>query len=316
MALSFSGGNRARSVGLTAAAIATLAGGALVAASASGASSPKPTVCSGSPSKPGVLVGKVTGNVIVKGVCEVDHGSATVDGSLTVRAGGVFGAVFGHNDKTGKGVSDLKVTGDLIVGRGAAAFIGCEAAHSPCNDDSQTAPTLNNKVSIGGSIIANGALAVIAHVTKVGGNVVDNGGGGGVSCSTMPGFFAVIKSPAFSDFEDDSIAGTVTIENLGSCWLGALRDKVGKSFTLSDNKMADPDAIEIGANTIGGNLACSGNTNAVPSSAAVWDTTDISPNVTYPRAFKPNKVKGHRSGQCVKSTPTTMGGPYGAANTF
>ena len=79
--------------------------------------------------------------------------------------------------------------------------------------------------------------------------------------------------------------------------------------------MADPDAIEIGDNTIGGNLACTGNTNAVPRSAAVWDTSDTT-NKLFPRQFKPNKVKGARSGQCLTSTATTAAGANKGAHPF
>jgi hypothetical protein len=134
----------------------------------------------------------------------------------------------------------------------------------------------------------------------------------------MPGIFAVIKSPVFSDYEDDSIGGSITISGLSSCWLGVLRDKITKNFSLTNNAMADPDAMEIGTNTINGNLACSGNTNAVPASAAVWDSHEANPNngSFYPRIAEPNTVKGTRSGQCNMSTPLTMGGPSGAAGTF
>ena len=107
--------------------------GALSTVGSSVASAKKPTttVCKGNPGKPGVLTGKVSGNVVVKGACLVNHGSATVKGSVTVTSNSVFGAISGHNDKTGKGQSNLTVTGNVVVDKGATAFIGCEAAHSP-----------------------------------------------------------------------------------------------------------------------------------------------------------------------------------------
>jgi hypothetical protein len=36
----------------------------------------------------------------------------------------------------------------------------------------------------------------------------------------------------------------------------------------------------------------------------------------YPRANVPNKVSGKRSGQCVRSTPSTLGGPFGPPGSF
>jgi hypothetical protein len=276
------------------------------------------TVCKGTPKKPGVLKGKVAGNVVVRGACEVKDGSATVDGSLTVTPNSVLAAIFGHNDKTHKGHSNLTVTGNVVVKRGATAFLGCEAAHSPCLDDSQTAPTLSNKVTIGGNLKSTGALGVIVHVTKIGGNVTQTGGGGSESCMSMPGIFAVIKSPVFSDYEDDTIGGSISISGLTSCWLGALRDRVAKNFTLNNNAMGDPDAMEIGNNVIVGNLACAGNTNVVPVSSAVWDSHEANPNngSFFPRIAEPNSVKGTRSGQCNMSTPLTQGGPSGAPGSF
>ncbi|MGH2915450.1 MAG: hypothetical protein ACRDMX_10720 [Solirubrobacteraceae bacterium] len=302
--------------------VALVAGGALASAGAGVAaakrSSSNTTICSGSPHHPGVLSGTIAGNVVIKGVCFVDHGSARVKGSLTVTSGSAFGAIFGHNDKTHHGVSNLTVTRNLVVARGAAAFLGCEPKASPCKDDNQKHPTLHNRIRIGGDLQATRALAVIVHVTSVGGNVTQRGGGGGANCSSMPGIFKALKSPVFSDFEDNSIAGNLTIDGVQSCWLGALRDRIGHSFTLKDNGMADPDAIEIGSNRIAGNLACTGNTNAVPISAVVWDSneTNPAPGHLFPRQPDPNKVGGARSGQCVTPPPLAPGQPAGAPNTF
>jgi hypothetical protein len=309
---------RARRTVYVVGVVAALAGGLLGTAGSSLASSrhAKTKICKGSPTKPGQLTGKVAGNVTVKGACEVSHGSATVEGSVRVSAGGVLVAAFGHDDKTGSGHSNLTVKGNLVIGKGGAAILGCEAAHFPCIDDNQMNPTLSNKIKIAGNVTAKGALAVILHVAKVGGNLSQRGGGGGTSCAPpFPGIFSLFMSPQYSDYEDISIHGKLTISTVTSCWLGVLRDHIGKSFQLTRNAMGDPDAIEIGDNHIAGNLACTGNTNVVPISAAVWDTSDIT-DALYPRVLKPNTVKGKRSGQCVRSTPTTMGGAYGAPNTF
>lgn len=308
---------RARRTAYVGAAVAALAGGALVTAGSSFASS-STKVCKGSLKKPGVLSGTVVGNVVVKGGCEVSHGAAKVEGNVTVRPGGVLVAAFAHNVKTHKGHGNLTITGNLTVKKGATAVLGCEAAHFACIDDNQTHPKFANKVKIGGNVTSTGTLGTIIHVTKIGGNVVQNGGGGGASCAGTPGVFGLFKSPQYSDYEDVSIGGTLTISNMSSCWLGVLRVHVAKSFNLNKNTMADPDAMEIGTNVIDGNLACTGNKNLVPASAAVWDSheANASNGSFFPRIAEPNTVKGKRSGQCNKSTPLTMGGKYGKPGTF
>ncbi|MHB1833506.1 MAG: hypothetical protein ACYCXW_00930 [Solirubrobacteraceae bacterium] len=295
---------------LVAAAILVLSAcGALATAGGSFASAMRTTVCEGSVAQPGQLDGTVHGTVIVNGVCDVSHGSAKVDGSVTVSAHGVLNGSFGGDD--------LTVMGSVVLGRGASALLGCEASRFPCtNDPSQSHPTLSNRVTIAGSLTAFKPLGVIVHVARIGGSVSERGGGGATSCSAMPGFFRSIKQPAYSDFEDDSIAGALTLKGIDSCWIGVLRNRIGRSVTVSDTTMADPDAIELGSNRIGGNLACAGNRNLVASSAIVWDTSEVSHSAVFPRRLERNHVRGRRSGQCVRSTPTRAGGPYGAANTF
>lgn len=302
---------RARRTAYACAAAAVLtSGAALATSSASVAATAKPVkVCRGTLKKPGVLVGNVSMNVVVKGGCEVKNGSATVKGSVTVTRGSTLAAVSGQNDKTGKGHSNLTITGSLKVDKGATAVLGCEAAHSPCIDDNQKLPKLNNKISIG-NVLATGALGVVLHVTKIGGTVTQIGGGGGEGCKSMPGVFKLFQSPVFSDYEDDTIGGDLSITGLKSRWLGALRDHVAASLVLEHDKLADPDAIEVGTNKIGGKLACIGNTMA-------WDTVDSNPTgALYPRTLVANEVTGARSGQCVRSTPTTKGGPYGTSGSF
>jgi hypothetical protein len=67
----------------------------------------------------------------------------------------------------------------------------------------------------------------------------------------------------YTDFEDVTVGRNLTVAGIDSCWLGSLRNQVGGSATFAGNKMADPDAMEVNANLIHGNLACFSNLPAV-----------------------------------------------------
>ena len=51
-------------------------------------------------------------------------------------------------------------------------------------------------------------------------------------------------TPAYSDFENNVIKGSLTITGLQSCWFGALRNHIVGSFIYNGNSFADPDANE------------------------------------------------------------------------
>jgi hypothetical protein len=222
-----------------------------------------PFVCSGTPRSPGVLTAGPHPNVIVSGTCVVNSGRAYVHGSVVVTRGSVLLAVFARNAATGRGTSNLNVSGNVLVGRHATLFLGCSAAHSPCIDDpNQKNPTLNSSSTVGGSLISVGALGVVVHSSFIGGSVQQRGGGGGFTCTPI-GVFRQFKSPVFSDYEDNFVGGNLAIAGLHSCWLGALRNHVRHGFLAVSNKMKDPDANELNSNFIRGSMACFGNFPAV-----------------------------------------------------
>jgi hypothetical protein len=226
----------------------------------------------------------------------------TVHGSITVAPGAVLLAAFSNNDVTHSGKSSLTVTGNVVVQAGAAAALGCFASSFACIDDpNMTAPTLDSKVTIDGNVTSTNPLGVLVHDGTIKGNVIETGGGGGLNCKPT-GVFTSFHSPAYSDYEDSSM-GSLTVKNKKGCYLGIYRLHVKHNMTI-DNKLADPDAIEIGTNTISGNLACTGN-------SMVWDTSEIKMGATYPRKRKPNTVHGKRSGQCKLSSPIKKGGKLG-----
>jgi hypothetical protein len=260
--------------------------------------------CSGTSDAPGVLSGTTSSNVVVNGDCEVNAGPAVVRGNLTITPGSALIAAFAMNDVAGSGSSSLTVGGNLTVQSGGTLIMGCLPTSFPCFDDpSADNPTLSSADIVSGNLTENGPLGVIVHDSTIDGNVTENGGGGGISCDPS-GIFSVFDSPVYSDYEDSTVGGSLGVTGLKSCWLGMARDNVGGNMRVLNDKLADPDAIEILSNQITGNLLCLGN-------SMVWDSFDLSDTGLFPRQAAPNTVTGHRIGQCVLSSPMTDGGPPG-----
>ncbi len=285
---------------------AVLTVGALGAAAPGAALASPANTCSGTPTAPGLLAGDYWGNVTVDGVCFVNGGHATVHGSVTVSPGSALVAAFALNDIAGSGTSSLTITHGLRVMNGGAALIGCLASSFPCLDDpSQTSPTLASADMVG-RIVGQDALGIIVHDTTISGSVFQRGGGGGVSCAPS-GIFTAFGQPPYSDYEDTTIGGNLTIKNLRTCWVGMARVHVGGNARFVNNQLADRDGVEIIANDIAGNLACRGN-------SMTWDSAEIPQSgALFPRTPEPNTVGGERSGQCVYSSPTKENGPLGTS---
>ena len=163
-------------------------------------------VCSGtSLNSPGVLSGTFR-DVVVQGVCVVSNGPAVVNGTLTVESGGALVAAFaaGH----------LTVTKDVEVSRDGTAILGCFASSFPCLDDpDQNSPTLNSPVLVRRDVLARGGLGVLMHDTTVRRDVHEVGGGGGVNCNPT-GFFEMVGSPAYSDYEDSTVGRDLSVSGL------------------------------------------------------------------------------------------------------
>jgi hypothetical protein len=279
--------------GLLAAAPVTAAG----AAATSGT-----TNCSGTLTSPGVLTGTHS-NVVVNGVCLVNAGRAVVTGNLTVTAGSVLLAVFALNDTTGTGKSSLTVKGNLQVNVGATLLMGCNPANFACLDDpNQNKPTLSSHATVGLDLRSFRPLGVVVHNFAIGGDLIQTGGGSGVNCKPQ-GVFQLHQSPVYSAYEVGTVGGDVRISGYFSCWMGVVQLHVGNTMNISGNKLADPDAIEILANHITGNLICRGN-------SMVWNSSENG-NSLFPRTPHPNTVGRNRMGQCVLASPTKPGGPLG-----
>jgi hypothetical protein len=224
------------------------------------------TSCTGTLSAPGLLSGTYSGDVTIKGYCVVDGGPTLVRGDLTLATGSALNATYALNDVAGSGTTSLTVKGDVSVGSGATLAMGCEPNYSPCSDDPNagTGGTLSGQNDVSSDVTANGALGVIIHDSYIKGDVRQIGGGGGLSCAPpSSGVFALLESPVFSDYEDNTISGDFQVTGVHSCWIGALRNSVKGDLTYANSSFGDPDASEVVSNVVSGDLSCTGNSPVV-----------------------------------------------------
>jgi hypothetical protein len=269
------------------AAIASLVLGTVVmgagAAGAAAAGPDQPSTCTGTLTAPGLLTGTYHGDVVATGVCAVYGGAAVIKGNLIVAPGASLVATFGLNDVTGTGTSGMTVFGNVEVRSGAVLAMGCEPAFDPCTDG----PDGTSQSQVFGNVDGSHALGIIIHASTIKGNVrmIGGGGGGGVACSPpYPGIFASAGTAPFSDSEDTTIGGNLTIIGLHTCWLGALRNSVHGNVLVAGNTMDKPAADVIVNNVINGSIACYGNSPAVQYGVF---------------ARSPNLVRHYASGECA-----------------
>lgn len=257
-----------RLLAVTVAAV-TVVGGVLVAADPAGAApSPPSLTCSG-----GSIPAGTYSSVTVTGLCAVDSGDVLVQHSLVVAPNAGLNAAFGG--------SNLSVAQNLVVGTGAILVLGCEPEAFSCLNDDPDNPSLSTHDSVGGNLVADGALMMLVHANTIGGNVSQSGGGGGVTCDLFP--LGPDGPPAYSTYEDNVIAQNASVTGVQTCWLGFIRNIVAGTVNYSGNVLADGDGNEVVSNTIGRNLNCSGN---VPAPQA-GDSGGAA-----------NQVAGRSTGQC------------------
>ncbi len=249
-------------------------------ASAAPTSSNAPTwstfICRGTAHHPGLLLGTYW-DVIVRGVCAVNRGPVVVQHNLWVGGGSTLLAAYGRHH------SRLIVDRDIIVKAGGTLLLGCEAKHFACLDDPHPKrPSLASHSTVYGNVIGDSALGIVVHNSSIEHSVQQIGGGGGTTCKPR-GIFKRFKSPVYSDYEDNFIRGTLVVRHLHSCWFGAIRNFVASSVTVSSNRLADPDAMEVVNNVVLRNLIC-------------WNN---SPRVQFGDSHgKPNRVGWHALFEC------------------
>jgi hypothetical protein len=235
-------------------------------------------------------------SMLITGLCYMKAGTIVIRGNLTVGPRALLDAGASPGDPRSKPVvtATVRVGGNVFVGKGAVLVLGCS-------------PNLLNICphgltfdSIGGSLTAVNALADVVHGTFISGNVTIMGGGGGAAGgAASAGCFktkahpipapwsedaALAKQvPQFTDFEDGSIGGDLSVTGVRTCWMGAFNLQVRGSLTWADDVASDPDGNEVANNLMGGNIACRDNDPKVQ----FGDSGDA-----------PNLVRRHAIGEC------------------
>jgi hypothetical protein len=240
------------------AAVACLVAGTGVAGPAQAAGALSRATCSG-----GAITAGTYSSLTVTGVCFIPSGTVTVLGNLIIAPNAALNAA--------TGTGQLNVSGNALVGKNATFVLGC-SPEAGCDH------TTSDRVS--GNVVADRALALIFHSNTIRGNVIVQGGGGGVTCATPMPF----GGPAYSTFEDSHINGNVVVSGYHSCWFGLIRNSVHGNVILTNNTFADPDAMETVTNTISGNLICFGNSPAPQVGDSMGNL---------------NIVRGNKIGQCA-----------------
>jgi hypothetical protein len=232
--------------------------------SAGAASSGKATslVCSGGP----IAAGTYT-TITIRGFCLAPPGGTIVDrGWMSIAPGAGLEAI---------NTTLWKIHGTITVGKDAIFAFGCGI------DVGCKGHTID---TVGGNLTATDAAAVISHGTVFGGNVVERGGGGGVTCKILlPG--GPNSPPLYSTYGHDTIDGKVIVSGLKSCWFGLTGNTIRGTVSISHNTLADADAMELVTNTIYASFACTGNSPA----PHYGDSHGL-----------PNVVKLGTFGQCTK----------------
>jgi hypothetical protein len=209
-------------------------------------------VCQGTPRHPGELTGQNL-DVIVRGVCVVQRGPVAVSRNIIVTRHSVLIVAFARHN------SHVTVAGNIFVRKGGVLVLGCNPKSFACLDDPHPKrPTLTSNSAVRGSIISTVALGMVVHNTRIGQDVRDLGGGGGLTCKPQ-GPFIRFHSPAFTAWEDNWIGGNVRITDLRTCFVDAIRNWIGGSAAIGMNKAGDPDAMEIVSNVVQQILFCWNN---------------------------------------------------------
>jgi hypothetical protein len=285
--------------GVPALALALFAVGVGVAPSTAGATSAPAhgyTCTGGNPNAPTPVPPGSYNSVTVTGVCVV-AGTVQIAGGLTIAPNAALLAT----DSPGCAqIAHLDVAGGIRVQNNAVLFLG-DSNNRP--DAGTGCPTSHDVVA--GGIVGLDANSVVVHGTTINGGLSLTGGGGGNSynaffCNDVQVGGVDAGFPPFSDVEDSRINGGASLVGLNTCWMGFISNQVNGGVAINNNTLGDPDAIEVGLNTIHGSLACSGNLRDPNSHIAPDDGTGGIPTNSFDGSPpNPNTVTGQATGQCA-----------------
>jgi hypothetical protein len=275
-------------------------------------------VCSG-----GNIPSGTYSSVLVTGVCYIPSGFVSVRGDLTVAPGALLDATTPGTNLPGivQVGGNVKVERGAVLFLGCDFYIACPPGSSTYPGPPELVPSVGFSIqgdSVAGNIDGREALGVVVHSVKIGGNASLIGGGGGPSQvgpfpgsgACLPNFFPPapaqvpppalwladpslangiapgVPLPVYSDFENSSIGGNLQLIGLQTCWMGSLRNQVAGNVLDLNNTMGDPDANEVVANQVSGNIVCRNNASVVQ----VGDSFQ-----------PPNVVSGNAIGECAFS---------------
>ena len=219
---------------LLAAVVAVLALG--VSGSIAEAAKPGAGSCTGG--SPGfgnaqVIPAGTYNGLVVSGICVTGPGTVTVNGNLTIAAGGML-----NDHASGQGA--VHVTGNVQVGDGGVLGLG---DYNPAGS--------HTSAVVDGNVTAHNPTTLYLGDMTIHGNLVSNGGSG-------PGRNFPTK--------DNTIDGNLIVQGWTGMWIGAIRNHVGGNVNFSKNTAMDTsvvpglDSSEVQTNVIGGNLICHNNT--------------------------------------------------------
>lgn len=219
---------------------------------------------------PETLISGSYGNLTITGNRGVSNtGTLKVWGNLRIARGACLdGFSMGH----------VSIRGNVLVKPGGIFALGCalDAVGPPPPPSPCTAST--NDV-VGGSIVAIDPWTMYLTADAVRGNVVAFGGGPGPTLDPYVNF----------PIKDMAIGGNLIVQNWQGAWFGALRNHVSRNMFVNNVTGVDigqfgPDSNEVATNTVGGDLACFGNSPAIQFGDS---------------GGAPNVVSGHAFGQCA-----------------
>ena len=225
---------------------------AAMAAPAPHGFSPAFTCTGGTSADPNVIPGGTWASITVQGVCYVAAGATITVGNVYVLVGATLDA---------QSASTINVGQNITAFPGSTLELGCNETNPdpylqhPCDYG-----TGNSTITVHGNVIALDAFFVSLVSDSVNGNVLlIRGGEHTPDCTNAD--CAVNNWP----IKLDTIGGSVIVQGVTPDWIGVLYNNIGGSVVLNNITVdtgvgADPPAenINVGHNTIGGNLFCYG----------------------------------------------------------